>query len=250
MKKPKVLGVIPARLNSTRLPRKMLADINGKPLIWHTWDHARKAKNLDAVIVATDSNEIGDAMRAYGAEVMMTSAAIPTGSDRVAAAASKFKRFRPDIVVNIQGDQPMIPARAIDHTVSLLIKNSKALVSTIATTMPKKGFDNPGMVKVIRNKSGQGIYFSRSLIPYPRADAGVAVLWHFGIYAYRTAFLKKYVTLAQTPLEKTELLEQLRVIENGYPIEVGVGDYYFEEVNVQSELNLVRKLLKQKRRRR
>lgn len=241
----KVLGVIPARLGSTRLKRKMLADIHGKPLVWHTWSQAMKSKKLDAVIVATDASEIREALLPYGAEVIMTSSKINTGSDRVAAAARKFKRFKPDIVVNIQGDQPMVPPRAIDHTVSLLMKNKKAVMSTISTPYPKNAdLANPGMVKVIRNYAGQALYFSRSLIPYPRADAGVQVLWHFGIYAYRADFLQKYVRLKQTPLEKTELLEQLRVLENGYPIEVGVGDYYFEEVNVASELALVRKLIK------
>ena len=244
----KVLGVVPARLGSTRLNRKMLADIHGKPLVWHTWTGAKRAKLVDHVIVATDSKEIRDALLPYGADVMMTSSKINTGSDRVAAAAKMFRGFRPDIVVNLQGDQPMIPPAAIDPTIRLLLKDKKALMSTIATPMKEHGFTNPGMVKVIRDLHGKAIYFSRSLIPYPREDAGVKVLWHFGIYAYRADFLQKYVKLKQTPLEKTELLEQLRVLENGYGIEVGVGNYYFEEVNTEEELELVRKLMKPKRR--
>ena len=243
-KKLKVLGVIPARLNSSRLPRKMLADIHGKPLVWHTWKQGKKAKLIDEVVVATDSKEIQNAIEPYGAEVVMTSARINTGTDRVAAAAKLFKKFKPDIVVNIQGDQPMVPPRAIDHTVKLLAEKPKAVMSTIATHMPERGLKDPGMVKVVRNREGQGLYFSRSLVPFTREDNGVPVLWHFGIYAYRASFLQKYVSLKQTPLEKTEMLEQLRVLENGYPIEVGVGKYSFEEVNVQKELNLVRKLIK------
>jgi 3-deoxy-manno-octulosonate cytidylyltransferase (CMP-KDO synthetase) len=248
VKKTKVLGVIPARLNSTRLARKMLADINGKPLIWHTWNQARKAKLLDAVVVATDSVEIREALLKLGVtDVVMTSSKINTGSDRVAAAAKLFKKFKPDIVINIQGDQPMVPSRAIDQTVSVLLKNPKALVSTIATSLKNKDdFQNPGCVKVVLNKKGEALYFSRSLIPFPRENAGVKVLWHFGIYGYRANFLQQYVKMPQTPLEKTELLEQLRILENGYPISVGVGTYDFTEVNVAAELDIVRKLLKKK----
>lgn len=246
-KQPKVLGVVPARLGSTRLKRKMLVEINGKPLVWHTWNQAKKSKKLDAVVVATDSAEIRDALLPYGASVMMTSEKINTGSDRVATVAKKFKDFKPDIVLNIQGDQPMIPTKAVDQTAQILIDDPKAVMSTIATEMPKRGFTNPGMVKVVLDKDSNALYFSRSLIPFPREETNVKVLWHFGIYGYRAPFLETYVKLKQTPLEKAELLEQLRVLENGYKIKVGVGKYYFEEVNVREELELVRKLLKPKK---
>jgi 3-deoxy-manno-octulosonate cytidylyltransferase (CMP-KDO synthetase) len=255
MKKPKVLGVIPARMGSTRLAGKMLADINGKPLVWHTWHQAMKAKNLDAVVVATDSAEIRDALVPYGAEVVMTSTTIQTGTDRVAAAAAKFRRlperpfgragFTPDIVLNIQGDEPMMPASAINKTAELLIKNPGAVMSTVATHFKStKDLPNPGFVKVVRDLSGKALYFSRSIMPYARARAGVEMLWHIGIYGFRFSFLKKYTKLAQTPLEKTELLEQLRALENGYDILVGVGEYDRMEVNTPEELAMVRKAMK------
>lgn len=247
MKKPKVLGVIPARLGSTRLKRKMLADINGKPLVWHTWHQATKAKNLDAVVVATDSIEIRDALAPHGAEVVMTSKAIKTGTDRVAAAAKKFKRFVPDIVLNIQGDEPMMPPSAINKTAELLIKNPEAMMSTVATHFKsKKDLPNPGFVKVVRDLSGKALYFSRAIIPYARSEVGVEMLWHIGLYGFRFSFLKMYTKLAQTPLEKTELLEQLRALENGYDILVGVGRYDRMEVNTPAELALVRKAMKKK----
>jgi len=230
-----------------RLPRKMLAEINGKPLIWHTWNQARKAKALDAVVVATDSREICDALTPYGAEVVMTSEKIKTGTDRVAAAAQKFKRFVPDIVINIQGDEPMMPASAIQKTAELLINNPKAVMSTVATHFKSKGdLPNPGFVKVVLDRAGEALYFSRALIPYERADAGVEYLWHIGIYGFRRAFLETFVKLKQTPLEKTELLEQLRAMENGYPILVGVGKYERMEVNTAEELELVRSAMRKR----
>lgn len=239
--------MIPARLGSTRLKRKMLADINGKPLVWHTWHQATKAKNLDAVIVATDSVEIHNALAPHGAEVVMTSTSIKTGTDRVAAVAAKFKRFHPNIVLNIQGDEPMMPASAINKTAELLIKNPKAVMSTVATHFKSENdLPNPGYVKVVRDLSGKALYFSRAIIPYARAEAGVEMLWHIGIYGFRFSFLKKYTKLAQTPLEKTELLEQLRALENGYDILVGVGNYERMEVNTPAELALVRKAMKKK----
>lgn len=245
MKKPKVLGVIPARMGSTRLKGKMLADINGKPLVWHTWHQAKKAHKLDAVVVATDSVEIRDALVPHGADVVMTSSAIKTGTDRVAAAARAFKRFKPDIVLNIQGDEPMMPPAAINATADLLIKNPTAVMSTVATRFRSpKDLPNPGFVKVVRDKAGRALYFSRSVIPFERAAAGVDYLWHIGLYGFRYNFLMRYTRLPQTPLEKTELLEQLRALENGYDILVGVGRYDRMEVNTPEELALVRRAMK------
>lgn len=248
VKKQKVLGVIPARIGSTRLARKMLVEIEGRPLVWHTWNQAKKAKQLDAVVVATDSAEIRDALVPYGAEVVMTSSTIKTGSDRVAKAASLFKEFKPDIVLNIQGDEPMMPVSAINKTASLLLENPKAVMSTVATHFTDAiDRDNPGFVKVVRTLKGEALYFSRSVIPYERERAGVELLWHIGIYGFRASFLRTYVALKQTPLEKTELLEQLRALENGYPILVGVGKYNRMEVNTPEELELVRTAFRARR---
>ncbi|MEX0910000.1 MAG: 3-deoxy-manno-octulosonate cytidylyltransferase [Candidatus Paceibacterota bacterium] len=246
MKKEKILGVIPARLGSTRLKRKMLVDINGKPLIYHTWKQAKKAKMLDEVVVATDSKEIFDVVEDFGGKAIMTPKSIKTGSDRVAKTVERFKDFAPTIVINIQGDEPMMPPSAINKTAELLAKDKKALMSTVATPLKeKRDLDDPGVVKVVRDKEGYALYFSRSIIPYARTPY-TAYLKHMGIYGYRPEFLKKYVSLKQTPLERAELLEQLRALENGVRIKVGVGKYDRAEVNTPEELAHVRKLMRKK----
>src|SRR3989344_1982746 len=192
--KEKVLAVIPARIGSTRLKRKMLADIHGKPLVWHTWNQARKAKRVNHVVVATGSKEIRDALLPYGVDVVMTPTATKTGSDRVAEAAERFKKFKPSIIVNIQGDEPMMPARAIDLAVELLIRNPKALMSTVAAPITS-GTDllDPNIVKVALNTKGEALYFSRSCIPYKREKTSQKIYKHFGLYGFRPNFLTKYL---------------------------------------------------------
>ena len=245
MKKQKVLGVIPARLASTRLKRKLLLTINGLPLITYTMKQVQKAKLLDAVIVATDSKEIARAVESYGGKAVMTSASIKTGSDRVAAAAKKFTAFIPDIVVNIQGDEPLIPEKAIDTVVKLLLKDSSAVMSTVATPLTdKRDLHDPGVVKVVCDGRGNALYFSRSLIPNPRAPYH-KYLKHIGLYAFRRKFLYTYVRLLQTELEKAELLEQLRALENGYSIKVGVGKFDRVEVNTKEEFERVKRIITQ-----
>lgn len=247
--KDKVLGVIPARLGSTRLKRKMLADIGGKPLVWHTWKQALKAKTLDHVVIATDSFEIRDALLPFGADVIMTPKSMKTGSDRVAEAAKRFKKFTPTIVLNIQGDEPLIPPKAIDMTVALLTKNKTAVMSTVAAPIKEAHeLNDPNIVKVAlkRNakKMGWALYFSRSCIPFKREKTATPIYKHFGLYGYRANFLSRYVAMKRTPLELTENLEQLRVLENGYDIAVGIGNFEHVEVNIQEELESARRLIR------
>ncbi len=240
----KVLGVIPARLRSTRLPEKMLADIEGKPLIYYTWRQAKKARLLDEIVVATDSKQIADRVREFGGETILTSAKIKTGSDRVAAVARAFRGFRPDIVVNIQGDEPLMPPRAIDEAVRILMNNPKAVMSTAATPFERGGdVDNPGFVKVVLDQERNALYFSRSRIPYERGKTP-RYLKHIGLYAFRCSFLAQYVELPPTPLEKNEKLEQLRALEHGYTIKVTVGRYQTREVNTAADLREVRKIIR------
>lgn len=240
---PKILGVIPARLNSTRLPRKMLQDICGKPLIQWTYEQVRKAKILDALVVATDSEEIAEVVRNAGGEVIMTSSKPKTGTDRVAEAARKFKRFTPDIVLNIQGDEPLMPSAAITKTAKLLIDDRDAVMSTVARPFPKDAsLDEPGQVKVVLDRNKYALYFSRSKIPFNR-DPYQNYYNHLGIYGYRYDFLQQFVKFKQSPLEKAELLEQLRALENGYRIKVGIGNYERVEVNEPHELEAVRKII-------
>lgn len=248
--KEKVLAIIPARIGSTRLPRKMLADIHGKPLVWHTWNQARKAKRVTHVAVATDSKEIQDALLPYGIDVILTPKHIKTGSDRVAEAAKRFKKFKPTIILNVQGDEPLIPPRAIDMCVELLMKNPKAGMSTVAAPITS-GQDllSANVVKVALNTKGAALYFSRSVIPYKREKTSQKIYKHFGIYGFRPKFLAKYVILPRTSLEKTESLEQLRALEHGHPIHVGIGKFEHIEVNTKEELDAVRRAIGLKKRR-
>lgn len=239
----KILGIIPARINSTRLPRKMLQDICGKPLIQWTYEQVKKAKILDAVAVATDSDEIAAVIRSIGGTVIMTSARPKTGTDRVAEAARLFKGFKPDIVLNIQGDEPLMPVSAITKTAKLLVEDSTVVMSTVARPFPKNAsLDEPGQVKVVLDKSKNALYFSRSKIPFDRAPY-TNYYNHLGIYGYTYDFLQQFVKFKQTPLEKAELLEQLRALENGYPIRVGIGTYDRVEVNEPHELEEVRRIM-------
>ena len=240
----KVLGIIPARLNSTRLPQKLIKKINGKPLIYHTWNQALKAKTLNQVIIATDDKQIFNLCKEFGAYVVMTSSKIKCGSDRVAVAAKKFKLFKPDIVVNIQGDEPMIPPQAIDDCVEALIKDREAVVSTPATTfLSPLDFKSPSFVKVVANKKGHALYFSRAIIPYPREKFN-DYHKHLGLYVYKADFLQKYVKLPQTKLEQAEKLEQLRILENDYKIKLVVGNYRNMEVNTPGELRRARQMMR------
>jgi 3-deoxy-manno-octulosonate cytidylyltransferase (CMP-KDO synthetase) len=245
----KVLGVIPARLGSTRLKRKMLADIDGKPLVWHTWKQALKAKLVDHVVVATDSNEIRDALLPYGADVIMTPKNIQTGSDRVAEAVKRFKKFRPTIVLNIQGDEPLIPPKAIDMTVTLLKNNKSAVMSTVAAPIKEAHeLNDPNIVKVALKRDGNALYFSRSCIPFKREKTVTPIYKHFGLYGYRAKFLTLYVSMKRTPLELTENLEQLRVLENGFNVAVGIGNFEHVEVNTAQELEAAKRIILSKER--
>ncbi len=242
-KRPQVLGVIPARLASTRLAQKMLLPIAGKPLFYHTWVQAKKARMLDAVILATDSPEIEKIAKDLGIPVMMTSSTIQSGSDRVAAAAAKFKEFTPYIVVNIQGDEPLMPPSAIDQSVKALLKDKTAVVSTPCTRFKnEKDVESPSFVKVVIDKNSCALYFSRSVLPYPR-DPYKNYYKHLGLYAFKFLFLKQYVKLKQTPLERAEKLEQLRIMENGYKIKVVPGDFPTLEVNTPEEYQAVKKIM-------
>lgn len=242
----KILGIIPARLESTRLPRKLLADVGGRPLIAHTLERAREAKLLDAVLVATDSREIFEIVREHGGEAVMTSRRHKCGTDRVAEAARIFKRFRPNIVINVQGDEPLISPKAIDGVIRELINDSDLLMSTIASPFHDAAdLVKSNLVKVILDKNGYALYFSRSVIPFAR-NAYKKYLKHIGIFGFRADFLQKYINLSQTPLELAESLEQLRALENGYKIKVKVEDFDHLSVDTEEDLFKVRAIVQQK----
>jgi 3-deoxy-manno-octulosonate cytidylyltransferase (CMP-KDO synthetase) len=224
----KTLVVIPARLASTRLPRKLLLAETGKPLIQHTYEAACRTTRAQDVIVAADHEEIATAVRAFGGRVEMTDPRAPSGTDRVAEIA----RRAPDveIFVNVQGDEPEIQGQAIDLVVDLLANRPDAVMATLATPIrTAESFRDPACVKVVCDQSGSALYFSRSPIPCPRqwSDSLLAAdpphfYQHIGLYAYRREFLLQLAAMPPSPLEQLEKLEQLRVLESGHRILVGV----------------------------
>lgn len=221
--------VIPARLASTRLPRKVLLNETGKPLIQHVWEGASQSKLASGVTIAADDEEIVQAVRAFGGDCVLTSKNIACGTDRIAVVAREMPDV--DVFVNVQGDEPEILGDSVDTVAALLRDHPEAVMATLCTPIRtlEKAHD-PSCVKVVFDELGRALYFSRSLIPFPRDGVTEADLQndppvfyqHLGIYAYRRDFLLKISSLPRTKLEKLESLEQLRVLENGYEIMVGV----------------------------
>lgn len=234
----KALGVIPARYKSTRLEGKPLAGILGKPMIQYVYEAARKSRSLSEVIVATDDERIMRAVRQFGGEAVMTAAGHASGTDRVAEVA----RTRDvDVVVNIQGDEPLIQPRMIDECVEALQHSDGAGLSTLMKRISEDGFHDPAVVKVVCDARGRALYFSRSLIPYPRArTAGFAVFEHIGLYAYTKECLLRLAALPPARLELIEGLEQLRALENGIAIQVIETQCGGDLISVDTAENLER----------
>lgn len=227
----KVYGVIPGRLQSTRLPRKLLLDETGQPLIQYVWEAARKARSLADVLIATDSTEIADAVRAFGGRPEITGDH-PSGTDRIAEVARRALTDA-DIIVNIQGDEPELNPAHIDRVVQLLVDDPTAPMATLATPLHHaEQVLATSCVKVVCGANGQALYFSRSPIPHLRDRDVAAVLasgerpWllHLGIYAYRRDFLLNITRQPPSRLENQEKLEQLRALEAGTRIAVGIVD--------------------------
>ena len=239
----RTLCVIPARYASTRLPGKPLADICGKPMICRVLERASRAQKPEKVIVATDDQRIYDAVRAEGSEAILTRADHPTGTDRLAEVAEAYPEV--DLIVNVQGDEPLIEPSVIDDLIAPFEMDENLPMATVMTRMEDAAEQlNPNNVKVVVDKLGYALYFSRSLVPYPRAAAS-PVYKHIGIYAYRRDFLLRYARLEPTPLEKAESLEQLRALENGYGIRVLETDCRFVGVDTVEDLALVNKIYRE-----
>lgn len=233
--------VIPARYASTRFPGKPLADLGGRPMVVHVCERAAKS-GAAGVYVATDDERIAQAVRAAGHKVLMTRADHPSGTDRLAEAAKQLKLKDSEIVVNVQGDEPLIPPRLIAQVAKLLQKRKDAQVSTACHAL-HDGLDNPNVVKVVLDHEGYALYFSRARIPYPR-DAGGVWYRHAGIYGYRAGFLKRFSRLKVAPLEKAEALEQLRVLWHGFRIAVAVSETEIPPgVDTPQDLEAVRKMI-------
>jgi 3-deoxy-manno-octulosonate cytidylyltransferase (CMP-KDO synthetase) len=231
----RIAGVIPARLSSTRLSRKVLRVIAGRPMVEWVWRAASASGLMDPVVVATDSDEVAHVCRERNIPVAMTSATCPSGSDRVREVA---RQIDADIYVNIQGDEPTLTAEFF-HPLLALFARPEVEVATLAVRCPSEEFDNPNAVKVVTALDGRALYFSRATIPFDRDNGGFSgYRKHLGIYAYRKSALERFAALAPSPLELVERLEQLRLLENG--IALYVADAPADTIGVDTEEDLLR----------
>ena len=257
-----IIAIIPARLHSTRLEGKLLLPLNGKPLILHTVEQARKARNISRVIVATDSEEIVRVVQESGNEAVLTSPQHQSGSDRIAEVAENLPEN--SIIVNVQGDEPLISPTTIEKAVNAILQDESVDMATTCEPIHNlKDVLSADVVKVVTDKNGFALYFSRSPIPFPReavkkygnlenalqAEKDLLKVYrkHTGLYVYRREFLLKYTKLKQTNLEKLEMLEQLRALENGAKISVVEVDETSIGVDTADDLERVRKILENRK---
>lgn len=239
------IGVIPARLGSTRLEEKVLKPIAGRPMIQHVWQRAKQARKLTDVIVACDDERIASCVRSFGGRAEITRADHPNGTSRVAEVAAKEDA---DVFINIQGDEPLIHPEGIDRLVGIFESAGDVKVATLAVQREDKtDYQNPNVVKVVCDQKGDALYFSRSPLPYDREnpDGPVRYLKHLGIYGYRKTFLLNFVGWKPTALETAEKLEQLRILENGYSIRVIETPYDSLSVDTREDLEMVEKTIQQ-----
>jgi 3-deoxy-manno-octulosonate cytidylyltransferase (CMP-KDO synthetase) len=244
-----VIAIIPARYGSTRLDGKPLLDIGGKPMVRWVYERAKKAKLVRDVMVATDDKRVMSAVERFGGKAVMTSSSHRSGTDRIAEAAGSLNA---DVIVNVQGDEPLIEPEMIDEAIKPLLAESSLLISTLKTKIAnEEELKDPNVVKVVTDREGFALYFSRYPIPYVRDSSEFGVrsselkttyYKHIGLYVYRKDFLLKFAKMKPTPLEEAEKLEQLRVLENGYKIKVVQTKYNSIGVDTKEDLEKVRKL--------
>jgi len=232
--RPRAIAVIPARLASTRLPRKMLREVSGKPLIRVVYEAVRSSPLLADVFVATDSEEIMAVCREHNCNARMTSAAHRSGTERVHEISC---RESADIYINVQGDEPLVRSEQI-ATLLRVMENPDAQVGTLMTPAAAIDIPNPNAVKVVTDLAGRALYFSRATIPFDRDKSTPRYFKHLGLYAYRKAALDRFVNLPESSLEKAERLEQLRFLENG--ISIFCGETPFDSIGVDTEEDLQR----------
>lgn len=240
-----VVVIIPARLESTRLPRKALALLGGKPLIEHVWRRVRQCRYVHGVFVATDSDEIAEAARAFGAVPVMTSRKCPSGTDRVAEALRKVGAWA---AVNVQGDEPFISPRAVDRVAQELHESGGRSVVTLARpSRDASRLKSPDVVKVVLSGEGKALYFSRASVPFSK-DGKCEFLEHIGVYGYTSTLLKKFVGWGPSKLERTERLEQLRFLEHDVPIRVLRTEYKSFGIDTPEDLRRAEQQLRRGKR--
>ena len=245
---PQVVAVIPARYDATRLPGKPLADIAGRPMIEHVYRRTASARGVDAVVVATDDSRIATAVRQFGGIAAMTDPAHRTGTDRIAEVVAGMQC---EIVLNVQGDEPLIEPEVIEAVIAPLLRDPMLEMSTVCVPIVDPAdYENPNVVKVVTDRAGRAMYFSRAPIPHIRGGppegggpAKAGPYKHIGLYGYRRTFLLKFATLPQTPLERTESLEQLRALEHGYRIQTVETRHDSVGVDTPEDLERVRRHL-------
>ena len=242
-----IVGIIPARFASTRLMGKPLADIGGKPMIYHTWMSAKKSKLLDKVVIAVDDDKVFRVAKEFGAEVFMTPKEVASGSDRIAIVTEKLAEAA--IIVNIQGDEPFIKGKMIDEAIEPLLFDKKVALSTLARRIASVDeMKASSVVKVVFDYNNYALYFSRSPIPYvrdartnlERIESG-EIYKHIGLYVYRREALLKFTTIKPTDLEKIEKLEQLRFLEHGFKMKIVVTEYDSLSVDTPKDLEVARR---------
>jgi 3-deoxy-manno-octulosonate cytidylyltransferase (CMP-KDO synthetase) len=238
----KTIAVIPARLASTRLPRKMLREIAGKLLVGWVYEAVRSSHLLADVIIATDSEEILEACDRHGWKAQMTSTTHRSGTERVQEVSNTIAA---DVYVNVQGDEPLVRPEQIASLVDVM-KDSAIQVGTVKTPCPVEDVDNPNAVKVVTVPGGRALYFSRATIPFDRDGTKPSYFKHLGLYAYRKPALDLFVGLPESTLEKGERLEQLRFLENGIPIYVGETPYDSVGVDTEEDLQRVAEILRKR----
>jgi 3-deoxy-manno-octulosonate cytidylyltransferase (CMP-KDO synthetase) len=235
------IAIIPARLASTRLPRKVLREIAGKPMVQRVYEAAKSSPLLSDVIIATDSDEVLQVAQKHGWKVQMTSSAHRSGTDRMHEVA---QRVQADVYVNIQGDLPIVRAEQIEALLKPM-RRPEVMVSTIKTPCRPEEINNPNAVKVVTDKNGRALYFSRSTIPFDRDKSGTPRYFkHLGMYAYRKPALDKFCSLPESALEASERLEQLRLLENGIDIYVEETPFNVVEVDTEEDLQRAEAIIK------
>jgi 3-deoxy-manno-octulosonate cytidylyltransferase (CMP-KDO synthetase) len=244
---PKCYAVIPARYQSTRFPGKALADIAGRPMIWHVFDQARRCPELSSVVLATDDDRIRSVAEKWEIPVIMTRADHPSGTDRVLEAATTMNLPADGVVINIQGDEPALEPAMLSELVRPFDR-PEVQATTLAGSINASEAANPDQVKVVFAQNGTALYFSRSPIPFHRDTQKDNFFGHIGIYAFRMQTLKKFVALDQSRLEVTEKLEQLRLLENNIPIHVVLTEHQSIGVDRPEDLERVSQIIRRKQR--
>lgn len=237
------IGIIPARYASSRFPGKPLALICGKPMFQHVYERATSCPDLTQVVLATDDARIFDAAKAAGVPVVMTASNHPSGTDRVLEAARALNAPENAVIVNIQGDEPALSPAMLTELTAPFFTDPSVEVTTLATPISPIDAQNPNRVKVVLDEAHRALYFSRAPIPYPRDDSFDGYLGHVGLYAFRMKTLERFSTLQEGTLEKIEKLEQLRLLENGITIHVGITHHQSLGVDHPDDIPIIERLL-------